>query len=95
MDEDGDLAVAFGRRVHLYAPASCRPVTGLAADQLSSSGEHSGGAGSGSGSGGDEQGGESLTFQPFSLLRCVCVWREGGGVVGGGAGAVGNEQGGH
>ena len=60
IDEDGDAAVAFGRRVHLYAPACCKNAGGMAPDELSSSSENSSSSSSSGNtdSGDSEQGGE-------------------------------------
>ena len=58
IDEDGDAAVAFGRRVHLYAPACCKNAGGMAPDELSSSSENSSSSTGNADSGDNEQGGE-------------------------------------
>ncbi|KAL8578225.1 hypothetical protein ACOMHN_040986 [Nucella lapillus] len=57
IDEDGDAAVAFGRKIHLYAPACCLPALGFEPEVLSSSSDGSNhGARDNSGSTGNDQG---------------------------------------
>ena len=57
IDDDGDVAVAFGRKVHLYAPACCEDAAGMRADELTSSSENSSNSG-GTDTSSSEQGGE-------------------------------------
>lgn len=41
IDEDGDVAVAFGQKVHIYAPACCLPAPGSEPEVLSPSSDSS------------------------------------------------------
>nr|KAG5706472.1 hypothetical protein BaRGS_032865 [Batillaria attramentaria] len=59
IDEDGDVAVAFGRRAYMYAPACCVPAANSRPDELSSNSSQSttsveSGSGSGSGNNGEQ-----------------------------------------
>ena len=69
VDEDGDVAVAFGRKVHLYAPSCCQQGAGLKPDTLSSSNENSGNSGNGGDSGDNDQGGKCGVFFFFNHLE--------------------------
>ncbi|KAK7093215.1 E3 ubiquitin-protein ligase MIB2-like [Littorina saxatilis] len=68
VDEDGDAAVAFGRKVHLYAPACCLMAPGFQPDELtSSSGSNSSGSDATSGT----TGGEDLHQKMMRVLAQV------------------------